>query len=176
MSVSVVAHPQHAGLVKKRTFDAHKEFLPYRQRPRRPARIKFIRPIAHADDACLAPGTGTAVGRAIGIQQGDARPAPQQILHSPRPEDPRANHRKIVCLSRHKSFWKSKKTETQRRRMVLIASLALLFLLETQGRNIDGPPWLKAPMNHRSTRNPFIFFLRVSVTPWCKGFVFWFWF
>src|SRR5258708_6062240 len=27
-------------------------------------------------------------------------------------------------------------------------------------------------MNHRSGRHPFIFFLRVSVPPWCKGLVF----
>src|SRR6266851_2468526 len=27
-------------------------------------------------------------------------------------------------------------------------------------------------MNYRSARNPFIFFLRVSVPPWCKGLVF----
>src|SRR6267142_5947336 len=48
----------------------------------------------------------------------------------------------------------------------------LIFLPERQVRNIDTLPWKKPQMDHRSGRNPFIFSLRVSAIPWCKGLVF----
>src|SRR5882757_7710727 len=60
--------PQYAGLLKERLAARRRKFFPLDEGSLRPARVDFIGRVAHADDARFATGTGSRVGRAVGIQ------------------------------------------------------------------------------------------------------------
>src|SRR2546426_12694907 len=92
--------PEHAGAMKQRPVRMAEEVLPQSQRAHSPARINFIRAVAHADDSRLATGTRAAIGRAVGIKQRDFLPGPLEMVSRPRAEDPGADHGDVVGFSR----------------------------------------------------------------------------
>src|SRR5262249_31137295 len=64
----------------------------------RPARVEFVRAIAHADDAGFAGGAATAVGRAVSVEQRDARAAAAKVMGDPGAEGSGADDYEVVSL------------------------------------------------------------------------------
>src|SRR5260221_9987788 len=82
--------------MKKRLPRRRKQFLPLRQRPLRPSRIKFIRPISHANDSRLPRRTRPRIPRPISIHQQHPPPLPREMPGRPRPKHPGSDHRHVI--------------------------------------------------------------------------------
>src|SRR5262249_24233803 len=65
--VFFIAQPEHTGSMKDLAANARLQFAPLRQRAHRPARVEFVRSVAHAYDTGLSTGTRAAVARPVGV-------------------------------------------------------------------------------------------------------------
>ena len=97
-SSSVAAQPEHACLPENLSSSARRKIAPGGQRLHRPARVKFIRAVPHANHSSFAARAGAAVCRSVGIQQCDRSSALVQKVRRPRAEHTRADDCNVVRL------------------------------------------------------------------------------
>src|SRR5487761_450210 len=74
------------------------EFLPEFERALRPARVNFVRAVAHADDSRFARRTGAAVGCAIRVGEKHSGSAAREAVRRPRAENARTDDDGVMGL------------------------------------------------------------------------------
>src|SRR5215472_14279628 len=95
--------PQHSRLMKELLACAVEQLFPLTQRFLRPARVDFVRTVAHANNARLAARAGACVCRAKCFDEYDALFPPGQMQGSPAAEYTGADHSHIKRLACHKA-------------------------------------------------------------------------